>query len=198
MCVLGCRHVVAWLLLQTPPLGSALPNHCCLTPSPPPGMLLQVSISGDGWTVNKMRFSYFANTAARNCLAFGPGLLENVLFGVEQPFLIQVGKDGGLRTRAMHGHAVMAAALGAAALSQLYGMRGLLATDALAAPPPTRQARDTFNERRTSGGDQFVVRAVSADGKEEGVVRVADNGDGTYSAGYAVPSPGAAWIFGWQ
>jgi len=73
-------------------------------------------------------------------LAFGPGLLDQVLYGVEQPLLIQ--------------------------------------------------ARDTFNERRTSGGDKFQIRAVSSDGKTEGVAQYADNGDGSYSAGYMVPGPG--------
>lgn len=73
-------------------------------------------------------------------LAFGPGLLDKVLYGVEQPLLIQ--------------------------------------------------ARDTFNERRTSGGDRFQVRAVSADGKIEGVAHYTDNGDGTFSAAYIVPGPG--------
>ena len=50
---------------------------------------VRVSISGEGWTVNKVRFQYFANTAAKNCLAFGPGILSNGLFGVDMPFLIQ-------------------------------------------------------------------------------------------------------------
>lgn len=27
---------------------------------------VRVSINGEGWTVNKMRFTYFANTYARN------------------------------------------------------------------------------------------------------------------------------------
>ena len=50
---------------------------------------VRVSISGEGWTVNKVRFQYFANTAAKNCLAFGPGILSKGLFGVDMPFLIQ-------------------------------------------------------------------------------------------------------------
>jgi len=48
-----------------------------------------VSISGEGWTVNKIRYEYFANTFSRNCLAYGPGLLEKGVFGVEMPFLVQ-------------------------------------------------------------------------------------------------------------
>lgn len=38
--------------------------------------------------------SYFANTAARNCIAYGPGLMEKGMFGVEMPFIIQVGPRG--------------------------------------------------------------------------------------------------------
>ena len=34
---------------------------------------VRLNINNEGWTVNKMRFRYFANTAAKNCLAFGPG-----------------------------------------------------------------------------------------------------------------------------
>ena len=50
---------------------------------------LRVSIGGEGWTVNKVKFKYFANTAAKNCIAFGPGVLASGLFGIEMPFLIQ-------------------------------------------------------------------------------------------------------------
>ncbi len=51
---------------------------------------VRVSINGEGWTVNKLRFNYFANTAARNCIAYGPGLLAQGICGVDIPFLIQV------------------------------------------------------------------------------------------------------------
>lgn len=52
---------------------------------------VKVSISGEGWTVNKIRYHYFANTTARNCIAYGPGLLPTGgVFGVEMPFLVQV------------------------------------------------------------------------------------------------------------
>ena len=54
------------------------------------GVDVRVSINGEGWTVNKIKFNYFANTAARNCIAYGPGLLENCVYGVEIPFMIQV------------------------------------------------------------------------------------------------------------
>ncbi len=50
---------------------------------------VRVSINGEGWTVNKIKFNYFANTAARNCIAYGPGLLDKGLFGIEMPFVIQ-------------------------------------------------------------------------------------------------------------
>jgi dynein heavy chain, axonemal len=49
-----------------------------------------VQISGEGWTVQKQTFTYFANTAGRNCLAYGPGVLSSGVAGVEMPFLIQV------------------------------------------------------------------------------------------------------------
>lgn len=39
---------------------------------------IRVGISGEGWTVNKIQFTYFANTSAKNCLAYGPGLLPQV------------------------------------------------------------------------------------------------------------------------
>ena len=39
---------------------------------------IRVNISGEGWTVNKIQFTYFANTSAKNCLAYGPGLLPQV------------------------------------------------------------------------------------------------------------------------
>ncbi|MEW5298846.1 MAG: hypothetical protein WDW36_001923 [Sanguina aurantia] len=51
---------------------------------------VKVSINGEGWTVNKIRYHYFANTTARNCIAYGPGLLPTGgVFGVEMPFLVQ-------------------------------------------------------------------------------------------------------------
>ena len=51
---------------------------------------IRVNINNEGWTVNKMRFRYFANTSAKNCLAFGPGINERTVakYGVEIPFLI--------------------------------------------------------------------------------------------------------------
>eukprot|EP00879_Flechtneria_rotunda_P017284 GHRR01018106.1.p1 GENE.GHRR01018106.1~~GHRR01018106.1.p1 ORF type:complete len:1124 (+),score=375.49 GHRR01018106.1:243-3374(+) len=98
---------------------------------------VKVSINGEGWTVNKLVFNYFANTAARNSMAFGPGVLPKVISGVEVPFHIQ--------------------------------------------------ARDTINERRTSGGDNFSVRIVSADGLVTGDARITDLQDGRYEVHYSVP-----------
>jgi dynein heavy chain len=99
-----------------------------------------VSINGEGWTVNKLSYSYFANTSARNCTAFGPGVLPNVVFGVGVPFLIQ--------------------------------------------------ARDTLNERRTSGGDHFAVRVVSTEGGLQGDAVIVDSQDGRYEVTSSVPRPG--------
>lgn len=79
--------------------------------------------------------------AARNCLAFGPGLLAEVASGVPMPFLIQ--------------------------------------------------AVDTQNERRTTGGDRFAVRVVSASGKVEGEAFIHDLADGKYKVLYTAPLPGA-------
>jgi dynein heavy chain len=50
---------------------------------------VKVSISGEGWTVNRVKFTYFANTSARSCIAYGPGLLEKGVYGIDMPFLIQ-------------------------------------------------------------------------------------------------------------
>lgn len=51
---------------------------------------VRVSLNGEGWTVTKLRWTYFANTAARHCLAFGPGLLpEPGGAGLALPFIIQ-------------------------------------------------------------------------------------------------------------
>jgi hypothetical protein len=107
-----------------------------------------VSIGGESWTVNRVGFTYFANTAARNCLAFGPGLLPSPgPYGLSLPFLIQ--------------------------------------------------ARDTLNDRRRGGGDEFVVRVTAAgDGGaasaavEGAASRICDLGTGLYEAHYSVPAAG--------
>mgnify|MGYP000031858131 CR=1 FL=1 len=51
---------------------------------------IKLNIGDAGWTVNKITFSYFENTSSKNCLAYGPGLLPQVLYGIEMPFIIQV------------------------------------------------------------------------------------------------------------
>lgn len=108
------------------------------------GADVRVSINGDGWTVNRLGYSYFANTAARNCLAFGPGLLPTAgAFGLSLPFVIQ--------------------------------------------------ARDTLNERRNGGGDEFTVRVTGAAGTksvEGAMVDVRSTDNGLYQAQYSVPLPG--------
>ena len=66
----------------------------CLTPNFEEFGALEVevrlNINNEGWTVNKMGFRYFANTAAKNCLAFGPGInpLTKAKYGVEISFLV--------------------------------------------------------------------------------------------------------------
>jgi dynein heavy chain, axonemal len=49
-----------------------------------------LQISGEGWTVQKQTFTYFANTTGRNCLAYGPAVLQQGVYGIEMPFVIQV------------------------------------------------------------------------------------------------------------
>lgn len=104
------------------------------------GVDVRVSINGEGWTVNKIKFGYFANTAARNCIAYGPGLLAETLSSVEVPFIVQ--------------------------------------------------AKDTLNDKRSSGGDIFKVTVQSADGKQAGISRVRDLNNGQYEVQYFAPTAG--------
>jgi dynein heavy chain len=111
---------------------------------------VKVSISGEGWTVNKINFQYFANTSAKNTVAFGPGLEPNqAVYGIEMPFLIL--------------------------------------------------ARDTSNNKRNSGGDEFVVEVRLKDDPKNlynlgsGTVRVVDMNNGNYEVFYSVPTEGV-WI----
>jgi dynein heavy chain len=68
---------------------------------------------------------------------------------------------------------------------------GLLADVACGVPVPFLiQALDTMNDYRTTGGDRFAVRVVSADGKVEGEARITDLNDGKYEVHYSVPLPG--------
>jgi dynein heavy chain, axonemal len=56
----------------------------------PQQVTVVVQISGEGWTVQKQTFTYFANTLGCNCIAYGPGVLSQGVAGVEMPFTIQV------------------------------------------------------------------------------------------------------------
>ena len=101
---------------------------------------LRININGEGWTVNKVTFTYFANPSAKFSLCYGPGVLPTVLAGVEMPFIIQ--------------------------------------------------SKDTCNNKRTTGGDEFVVEVISEDGKQKGDVRVIDLDNGTYEVLYTAPTAG--------
>lgn len=48
-----------------------------------------------------------------------------------------------------------------------------------------------MNDYRTTGGDRFAVRVVSADGKVEGEAFIRDLNDGKYEVHYSVPLPGS-------
>ena len=50
----------------------------------------------------QVKFSYFVNTKALKCLAFGPGLLEEGTWGLPMLFMIQA-KDGTGRNRTSGG-----------------------------------------------------------------------------------------------
>eukprot|EP00854_Cymbomonas_tetramitiformis_P005424 gene5424-6576_t len=63
---------------------------------------LKVNINGEGWTVNNIKYNYFANTSAKNCAAFGPGLQPEAMFGIEMPFLI-LAKDTSMCRRTSGG-----------------------------------------------------------------------------------------------
>lgn len=76
--------------------GTFVDNTCIRVETPnfemfgPQQVDVLVQISGEGWTVQKQRFSFYANTAGRNCLAYGPGLLPSAVYGIETAFRIQV------------------------------------------------------------------------------------------------------------
>lgn len=55
----------------------------------PQQVRVTVQISGEGWTVQHQTFTFFANTTGRNCLAYGPGVLDKGVAGLEMPFIIQ-------------------------------------------------------------------------------------------------------------
>jgi dynein heavy chain len=69
----------------------------CLTPSfddfGPVECVMQVSIAGGDYTTTWIPFHYFLNTRALKSLAYGPGVLGNVLVGQPVEFVIQARND---------------------------------------------------------------------------------------------------------
>lgn len=101
---------------------------------------VRVSINNEGWTVNKVTFTYFANPSAKFSIAYGPGVLPTGIAGIEMPFVIQ--------------------------------------------------SKDTCNNKRTTGGDRFIVEVTSEDGKQKGTARIVDMDTGLYEVYYTAPSAG--------
>ena len=52
-------------------------------------VIVKVSIGTDGYTVHRVKFSYFVNTKSTKCIAFGPGVLEQGFWGIKSSFIIQ-------------------------------------------------------------------------------------------------------------
>lgn len=53
-------------------------------------MIVRVSIGGDPYTVNEVYYSYYANTKAIKCMAFGPGILSAPkVAGLMHSFMLQ-------------------------------------------------------------------------------------------------------------
>ena len=50
---------------------------------------VRVSIRGEGFTVNRVRWTYYINTKPQKCTAFGPGIFEETIWGFPATFLIQ-------------------------------------------------------------------------------------------------------------
>ena len=62
-------------------------------------VVVRVSIGGDPFTVNETFFSYYANTSAKKCICYGPGLRQGNVAGQICTFLVQAKDVGGkLRT----------------------------------------------------------------------------------------------------
>jgi len=62
-------------------------------------VIVRVSIGGEAFTINEVKFSFYANTQAKRCLAFGPGLLGGNPAGQPVKFFMQAKDVGGkLRT----------------------------------------------------------------------------------------------------
>jgi dynein heavy chain len=69
----------------------------CLTPNfeefGPNECVMQVSIAGGDYTTTWIPFHYFLNTRALKSLAYGPGVLGNVMVGQPVEFVIQARND---------------------------------------------------------------------------------------------------------
>lgn len=81
----------------------------CLSPDwskyAPGEVNVRVSIGGDAFSVNKVKWVYYTNTKPQKCVAFGPGLFDKgVVWGFPALFKIQA-KDTGGRNRTSGGEA---------------------------------------------------------------------------------------------
>ena len=56
---------------------------------------VRVSLGGDAYTINEVKYSFYANTQAKRCIAFGPGLLQNNPAGQPVKFIMQAKDIGG-------------------------------------------------------------------------------------------------------
>jgi dynein heavy chain len=69
----------------------------CVTPDfsqfGPKEAVMQLSIAGGDLTTTWVPFNYFLNTRAFKSLAYGPGLLQDVLTGTQVEFIIQARND---------------------------------------------------------------------------------------------------------
>ena len=81
----------------------------CNTPSferfGPMDVVVRVAIKGDPFTVNKATFSYYVNTKAARCMAFGPGVLATGTAGRRLAMIMQA-KDSSGKTEGSHQSAV--------------------------------------------------------------------------------------------
>lgn len=141
------------------------------------GAEIRVAINTGGWTVNKIQFNYFANTAARHSIAFGPGLLGEGVYGIEMPFMIQA------RSPFLFCFGWLTSVHGSILLDLFYHSW----TRKICTLP---QAMDTNMEKRLSGGDNFFVTICSEDGRTNGKSAIVDKKNGIYEVFYSVPMPG--------
>ena len=65
----------------------------------PYDVVVRVSIGGDPYTVSEVYYSYYANTSAKKCICFGPGLRQGLPSGQALSFMMQCkDQSGKLRT----------------------------------------------------------------------------------------------------